>query len=51
MLAKRGFQLFRIFGFNVTADWSWLAIFALMSLSLATGFICKLKLEIEKHDF
>lgn len=34
----REFYLFDIFGFKVTADWSWLAIFFLMSWSLATGF-------------
>jgi Zn-dependent protease len=37
MFKGRGFHLFRIFGFNVTGDWSWLAIFVLISWSLASG--------------
>ncbi|MFQ5602357.1 MAG: site-2 protease family protein [bacterium] len=35
---KRDFYLFQIFGFRVSADWSWLVVFVLMSLSLATGY-------------
>ncbi|MCG8606784.1 site-2 protease family protein [bacterium] len=38
MFKSRGFHLFRILGFNVTADWSWLAIFVLMSWSLASSY-------------
>ena len=39
MLARRtGFHLFNIFRFQVSADWSWLIIAALISYSLATGY-------------
>ena len=38
MFNLKDFHIFNILGFRVTADWSWIAIFVLMSWSLATGY-------------
>lgn len=35
----KGIKLFRLFGFTVKADWSWLLIFALVTWSLAAGYL------------
>lgn len=34
----KGYQLFRLFGFPVRADWSWLILLALITWSLAVGY-------------
>ncbi len=34
----KGYQLFRLFGFPVRADWSWLIILVLITWSLAVGY-------------